>query len=325
MCTSIAMRQGGGYFGRNLDLEYSFGEQVVAAPRAIAFSFRRQPAPPRHYAMVGMAGMADGMPLYAEAANEKGLYMAGLHFPGNAWYDPDPPAGCDAVAPYELIPWVLGSCANLAEARKKLADFQPLGVPFGPGLPLVPLHWHSADPTGALVLEATRQGVALYDDPVGVLTNNPPFPFHRSNLAQYQGLDAHPVQNRLAPGVALRAFGQGMGAFGLPGDASPPSRYVRAAFYKLNAPDEGGEIDRVSRFFHILDGVAMVRGSVVTPEGRYDETTYACCYSVAAAAYYCKTGGNNRLCAVRLAGAAVEGSELQCFPLPKEQDILRLN
>ena len=221
MCTSIAMQQGGGYFGRNLDLEYSFGEQVAVTPRRYPLRFHRQPAMERHLALIGMAHVTGGCPLYAEAMNEKGLYMAGLNFPGNAWYDPDPPADCDAVAPYELIPWVLGSCATLEQARARLARFRPLGVPFAPGLPLSPLHWHIADPTGALVLEATREGVFLYDDPVGVLTNNPPFPFHRANLCQYQGLSSRPAENRMAPGLSLPPFGQGMGAVGLPGDLFP--------------------------------------------------------------------------------------------------------
>ena len=266
----------------------------------------RQPEQAEHFALIGMVHMAGGRPLYAEAANEKGLYMAGLNFPGSAWYEPDPPADCDAVAPYELIPWVLGSCATLTEAKTRLARFRPLGVPLAAGLPLAPLHWHIADRTGALVLEATREGVRLYDDPAGVLTNNPPFPFHQLNLRQYQHLTARPTENRLAPGLPLEAFGQGMGAVGLPGDASPASRYVRAAFCKLNAPDPGG-------------------GSVVTPEGKLDLTTYACCFSAGSGTYYYKTHGNSRLSAVRLSGTDLEGSEVQLFPLCREEDVRMLN
>ena len=325
MCTSIAMKWGGGYFGRNMDVEYSFGEQVAVTPRRYPLRFWRQPEQAEHFALIGMAHMAGGRPLYAEAANEKGLYMAGLNFPGSAWYEPDPPADCDAVAPYELIPWVLGSCATLTEAKARLARFRPLGVPLAAGLPLAPLHWHIADRTGALVLEATREGVRLYDDPVGVLTNNPPFPFHQLNLRQYQHLTARPTENRLAPALPLEAFGQGMGAIGLPGDASPASRYVRAAFCKLNAPDLGGELERVADFFHLLDAVAMVRGSVLTPEGKWDMTTYACCFSAGAGTYYYKPHGNSRLSAVRLAGADLDSGEVQLFPLCQEQDVRMLN
>ena len=152
MCTSIALFQGAGYFGRNLDLDCNFGEQVVVTPRHFPLRFRRLPAMTEHYAMIGMANLADGVPMYAEAANEKGVYMAGLNFPGNAWFPPEVSPRYDAVTPYELIPWLLGSCASLTEVRKKLANFRPLGVSFRQGLPLAPLHWHIADRTGALVL-----------------------------------------------------------------------------------------------------------------------------------------------------------------------------
>ena len=325
MCTSIAMNWGSGYFGRNMDVEYSFGEQIAVIPRRYPLRFWRQPPQEVHLALVGMAHMAGGRPLYAEAANEKGLYMAGLNFPHSAWYDPAPPAGCDAVAPYELIPWVLGSCATLTEAKARLAGFRPLALPLAPDLPLAPLHWQVADRTGALVVEATRKGVRLYDDPVGLLTNEPPFPFHQLNLAQYRHLSARPPENRLAPGLPLTPFGQGMGAIGLPGDASPASRYLRTAFHKLNAPDPGSEPARVSDFFHILDAAAMVRGSVVTPEGKFDITTYACCFSADTSTYYCKTHQNSRLTAVRLAGADLDGRQVQVFPLRRGEDVDFLN
>lgn len=327
MCTSIALLHGGGYFGRNLDLEYSFGEQVVIMPRLFPLHFHRLPSLTRHFSMIGMANVAEGYPLYAEAVNEKGLYMAGLNFPGNACYEADVPEGFDAAAPYELIPWILGTCETLAQAREKLARFRPLAVPFtvshpAPAtLPLAPLHWHLADPTGALVLEATKDGVFLYDDPVGVLTNNPPFPFHQMNLNRYQGLSPLPAENHFCSAAPLEVFGQGMGAIGLPGDASPTSRYVKAAFHKLNSQEGATEEERVSQFFHLLDSVSMVRGSVVTAEGRCDITTYSCCASAETGIYYYKTYENSRISAVRLFGENPDTQELKIFPLCKEQDI----
>ena len=232
MCTSIALLQGGGYFGRNLDLEYSFGEQVVIMPRLFPLHFHRLPDMDSHFAMVGMANVAENYPLYAEAANEKGLYMAGLNFPGNAHYEADVPEGFDAAAPYELIPWILGTCETLSQAREKLARFRPLAVPFSiyhpapATLPLAPLHWHLADRTGALVLEATKDGVFLYDDPVGVLTNNPSFPYHLENMKNYMHLSAFNAENRFSDKVDLKVYGEGMGAIGLPGDYSPSSRFI---------------------------------------------------------------------------------------------------
>ena len=325
MCTSIAMTGNEFYFGRNLDLEYSFGEKVFVTPRNYPIARKTGDPLEHHYAMIGMAGGAEDYPLYAEAANEKGLCMAGLNFPGNAQYAAQAEPGRENLTPYELILWVLGTCASVDEAKRLLENTRLTAIPFREGLPVAPLHWHIADGSGALVLEAARDGVRLYEDPVGVLTNEPPFPFHQANLRQYQHLSPRPPENRLAPGLPLAPFGQGMGAVGLPGDASPASRYVRAAFHKLNAPDPGEELARVSDFFHLLDTVAMPRGSVATPEGKWDVTSYACCFSAASGVYYYKTRTNSRLCALRLAGAPLDAAAPLLYPLQREEDVRFVN
>ena len=225
----------------------SFGEQVVITPRNHPFHFHELEDLNDHHALIGMANVASGQPLYAEAMNEHGLYMAGLNFPGNACYDrPDDRARYHA-APYELIPWILGICRNVTEAKALLSSFAPLARPFSltadgsRTLPLAELHWHICDGSRALVLETTVDGVCLYEDPIGVLTNNPPFPFHQMNLQQYLGLSSANPKCRFAENAGLRPFGEGMGALGLPGDASPASRYVKAAFHKLNSPQEKEE------------------------------------------------------------------------------------
>lgn len=324
MCTSIAFSAPYPLFGRNLDLETPFGQQVAAVPRHYPLRFHRRPALESHPALIGMATMAGDVPLFAEAMNEHGLYMAGLNFPGNAYYTPAEEAAPDAVAPYELIPLVLGSCRNLAEAKVLLDGIDLLGVPFAPGWPLAPLHWHIADGTGALVLEVTAEGSRLYRDPVGVLTNNPPFPVQLANLTGYQTLSAAPPQNRFAPGVPLPPYGQGMGAIGLPGDCSPMSRFVRAAFLKCNSIHTAGD-DAVNQFFRILDAVAMVRGSVMTPEGKPDLTLYSCCIDPARRAYCFKTYENPTIYTVRLDGIALDSSAPVCWPLPGFSGFAALN
>ena len=325
MCTSITVSSPLCLHGRNLDLEYSFGEQVVITPRGYEFKFHRRAPIPRHFAMVGMANVANEYPLYAEAANEKGLYMAGLNFPGNAWYPPQEEVTGDAVTPYELIPLVLGQCETLAQAKALLESVQLVGIPFAPGYPLAPLHWHIADATGALVAEPMRDGLHLYEDPVGVLTNNPPFPYQLTVLNNYQHLSPKPAENRFAAELPLAPYGQGMGAIGLPGDFSPQSRYVKSCFLKANAVWGDTPASAVAQFFHILDGVAMVRGSVRTPEDKCDITTYSCCIDAAHGIYYFKTYDNNRIRAVHLHAEDLETGGLFTFPLEDRQDVEHLN
>lgn len=320
MCTCITYENGDFYFGRNLDLEYHFGEQVVITPRQFLLTFRRLPQLEQHYAMIGMASSGVDYPLYAEAVNEKGLGMAGLNFPGNACYFPEQPDQKN-VTPFELIPWVLGQCATVQEARSLLQDVSLLDQPFAPNMPLAPLHWMLADRDDCLVLESTANGLQIYENPFGVLTNNPPFPYYQAHISTYQNLTAQAPQNRFLPGAELSAYGQGLGAVGLPGDFSPASRFVKAVFLRGNAQAPKTEAESVGQFFHILDGVAMVRGSVITPEGRPDMTTYACCVNASRGIYYYKTYENNQIQAVGLHKADLESHALTWFPLNTEQAI----
>lgn len=246
--------------------------------------------------------------------------MAGLNFPGNACYVPEQP-GKRNVTPYELIPWVLGQCADTEEARKLLETVSLLDIPFSEKLPLAPLHWMIADRNGSLVLEADQTGVHLYENPFGVLTNNPPFPYYLAHMGNYVNLQAEFPKGGLAEKMKLQPFGQGLGAVGLPGDFSPASRFVKAAFLKWNSQAPEEELASVSQFFHILDGVAMVRGSVITPEGMPDITTYSCCVNADRGIYYYKTYDNSQIQAVSMEREDLAGTALRKFPLVTEQQI----
>lgn len=325
MCTSLAWNNGGFYFGRNLDLEVAFGQRVVITPRKRRLALRREMPLEQHYAMIGMATVIDNQPLYAEAANEKGLCIAGLNFPENAYYPVEEAVGKAHVAPFELPWWLLGQCATVQEARALLERTQVVGIPFSEKMPNSLLHWHLADRRESLVIECMADGMHIHENPVGVLTNNPPFDFHRQNLVQYMGLTALYPDNRMTDKIDLRPFGRGLGSFGLPGDASPASRFVRAAFLKLNSVCEENEDASVAHFFHLLDSVAMPKGSVMAPGGDWEFTLYSCCINGEEGAYYYKTYGNNQLTAVHLHNANLDGEALVEYPLEMRQHVLHAN
>ena len=311
MCTCITYQNKDFYFGRNLDLDCSFGEQVVVTPRNFPLEFRRAGREAHHYAMIGMASANDSFPLYAEAVNEKGLCMAGLNFPGNAYYREVSGEGIE-IASFEIIAWILGKYASVAEAEVSLRKIKIVDHAFSPQMPPAPLHWMLADKERCLVLEAVREGLKIHENPFGVLTNNPPFEYHKINMNNYLNLSARSPENRFSDGLELKGYSQGMGAVGLPGDASSASRFVRAAFLRWNSVSPEDEDSNVSQFFHILDGVAMVRGSVVTEAGTYDITTYSCCVNTRTGTYYYKTYDDSRIRKVDLGGEHLEGSVL-CF------------
>lgn len=294
MCTCITYKNGGFYFGRNMDLDYSFGEKVTVTPRKFPLKFRSGDSMEQHYAMIGMASGEKHFPLYAEAVNERGLCMAGLNFPENAFYQKETGNGAE-LASFELIPWVLGRCGSVEEAEKFLKGMQITETAFSPKLPSAPLHWMLADQKKCIVLEPVREGLRICENPFGVLTNNPPFEYHRMNLNNYLNLTRQSPSNRFAKDLDLHPCSQGMGAVGLPGDASSASRFVRAAFLNWNSSVPGREISDVAQVFHILDSTAVVRGTVVTEHGTYEFTTYSCCMNPQKGIYYYKTYENSRI------------------------------
>ena len=324
MCTAVTYRTTDHYFGRNLDLEYGYQETVTVTPRNYPFRMRRVSDLTTHYAMIGMATVVDGYPLYYEATNEKGLSMAGLNFPKLAHYYPEQ-AGKDNVTPFEFIPWILGRCADLQQAKTALERLNLVNISFSTEFPLSPLHWIIADREQAITVESTAEGLKVYANPIGVLTNNPPFYFHLYNLRNYMNVSGAPAENRFSANCELTQYSNGMGGIGLPGDLSSASRFVRAAFVKLNAASGDSEGESVGQFFHILDSVAMPRGCVRMEAGKYEITRYSCCCNTDKGIYYYTTYGNRQIRAVDMHRIDLDGSEPVSYELSDDQQFLFQN
>ncbi len=320
MCTAVTYKTKDHYFGRNLDLEYSYNETVTITPRNYVFEFRKMGKMENHFAMIGMAYVLDGYPLYYDATNEKGLSVAGLNFPQNAEYRPYCKAQ-DNITPFELIPWILGQCATVREAEKLLERINILNENFSDDLPLSPLHWIISDKERSVTLESTRLGIKVYDNPIGVLTNNPTFDYHIFNLNNYMALTSGEPQNTFAADLDLKTYSRGMGAIGLPGDASSMSRFVRASFVKMNSVSGNSENESVSQFFHILKSVEMQRGCVKLNNKSYAITIYSSCCNTDRGIYYYTTYDNSRIHAVDMQKENLQGSTLIQHPLKKEERI----
>ncbi len=321
MCTAISFKTENHYFGRNLDLEYSYEERVTITPRNYTFKFRRIRTMESHFAIIGMAYNKNGYPLYYDGMNEHGLAMAGLNFPGNAYYGSEM-IGKQNIAPFELIPVVLGSCKNLDEARELAGKINLVDINFSEELLNTPLHWMISDKTGSLVIESTREGLKVYDNPVGVLTNNPDFDKQYFNLNNYIRISPNQPVNSFAKGLELFKYSNGMGTMGLPGDYSSQSRFVKAAYVRLNSICEGDEKKSISQFFHILSSVEQPRGSVHVSDGSYELTSYSCCCNTDKGIYYYRTYENSRITAVDMNKEALNGSEIVSYKLRNDQDIL---
>ena len=324
MCTAATYQTRDFYFGRNLDYEFPYGEEVCIVPRKFPLPLRHLPELTEHYAMIGMAHVQDGYPLFYDAVNETGLCIAGLNFVGNAVYA-EPADGRTNVAQFELIGWLLGTCRDLSQARAALETVNLVKTPYSAALPTAQLHWLIADKTGCIVLEAMQDGLHIYDNPAGVLTNNPPFPMQLFALNNFSQLSPKPPVNRFCKELSLKEYSRGMGAIGLPGDLSSQSRFVRAAFTKLNSKSADTEEASVSQFFHILTSVEQQRGCCELANGKYEITLYSSCCNADKGIYYYTTYENRQITAVRLREEDLDARGLVRFPLAEKQNIRFLN
>ncbi len=324
MCTAITYNTKDHYFGRNLDLEFSYNETVTIAPRNYPFKFRKVDDINEHYAIIGMAYVADNYPLYYDAINEKGLGMAGLNFPTNADYKEEK-QDKDNIAPFEFIPWILSQCSNLEEARKLLSNINIAKINFNEQLQASPLHWIISDKESSITVESVKDGLKIYDNPVGVLTNNPTFDIHMFNLNNYMSLSIEPPENNFSKKLNLDIYSRGMGGLGLPGDLSSGSRFVKATFTKMNSLSGDSESESISQFFHILTSVEQQRGCVHMGEDKYEITIYSSCCNMDKGIYYYTTYENNQITGIDMYKENLDGQELINYNLIEGQQIYMQN
>lgn len=319
MCTAINFKTKNMYFGRTLDYEFSYGEKITITPREYEFKFRHLGVNSNHYAIIGMAHVYDDYPLYYEAANEKGLAVAGLNFVGNAYYR-KPSLKKDNVAQYEFIPWILANFSSVAEVKKALKNINITNDEVNEKFKCASLHWLISDLNEAIVVESTSKGIKVYDNKVGVLTNNPPFVYQMFNLNNYRNLSICDPANSFSEKIDLNRYSRGMGGIGLPGDLSSMSRFVRVAFHKLNSKCKEDEISSVNQFFHVMNSVSQTRGLCAVKDN-YEITIYTSCINLNEGKYYYTTYNNHQINMVDLHKVDLDQKDLVTFKFLDEENI----
>ena len=324
MCTAATYLTKDFYFGRTLDYEFSYGEEITVTPRNYPFHFRHTENLEKHYAIIGMAHMAGDYPLYYDAVNEKGVGMAGLNFVGNAYYHKEE-SGKKNVASFEFIPWVLAQCATLDEVRELIADLNIVDTPFSENLPSGMLHWIISDKSGSITVESMKDGLHIHENPVGVLTNNPPFEQQMFMLNNYMHLSPRQPENHFSESLGLKTYSRGMGALGLPGDLSSASRFARVAFVKDHSFSGDSEEESVSQFFHILGSVDQQRGCCEVEPGKYEITLYTSCCNCDKGIYYYTTYENHQISAVDMHHEDLDGTVPVRYPVLQGEKICMQN
>ena len=313
MCTGVRFNGSNGemYFGRNLDWSVSYGQKVVITPRGYKdnSAFLGEMTM-KGGAIIGMAIVANNTPLYFDCANEQGLAIAGLNFPGYAKYADMTINNKVNVAAYEFPLWVVANFTTVDDVEKALKDVVIVAKPINDQYPVSQLHWIIGDAKRSIVVEYTERGMEVFHNDVDVLTNQPGYGWHQENLRNYMNLFPQMPKEVKWEKAKMTAFGSGSLMRGLPGDYYAPSRFVRVAYLNTHYPAKASEEENISRLFHTLTGVAMIDGAAAMADGAYEKTIYTGGYSAATKTYYYNTYDDPAIQKVAMGEHNLDSAEL---------------
>ncbi len=324
MCTGISAFQDTHYFGRSLDISVELPFEILITPRNYSFSFIPETVK-NSYSLIGMGMEVSNYPFYFDAMNEMGVGMAGLNFPGFAFYDEKEQTEKINLAPYELIQFLLKQVSSVQEAKTLLEKIHLVNRNFNQDMPISPLHWLLSDGKETIVIENTKEGLHVYDNPYAILTNNPPFPYHCYNVENYLHLTPQYPKNNFSKNVLLKPNSVGLGAVGLPGDNSSSSRFIRGFYHLSHLKLTADETANVVNFFHVLDGVIQVKGTSYDELGQSEFSAYFSCMSEKTKTYYVRTYDNPQIQQVTMTTDLMEGKDLISFPLERKLQFKKLN
>lgn len=336
-CSALSWQTADGrhLFGRNLDFNRLAVEtRVTFSPTGTAYRpCEDGPERTARHAVVGMGIVVPGMgPLFYEGGNDAGLMGAQLYYRECAHYAPELQPGTKPLQAPALVTHVLSSFSNVREMVEALRrGWTLIDRPLLGATP--PLHWAFSDKTGAsVVLEPDEDGLHVYRNPLGVLTNSPSYPWHRTNLLNYAGLRAQDYGAVRLSGDEIDSCFSGSGMQGLPGDFSSPSRFVRLCHLRAHTPLGANEAEGVGRLFHLLGSASFPLGAVEVGEPGeplaleagvvpWDYTIYSSVFCAESGRFYWTTYENARVQFVDMPTLAARGEAAQ-FDLGRAPDFL---
>lgn len=271
-----------------------------------------------------------GMPILADGLNEKGLACGAFYFPGWAEYESiGPQDSSNAISNIDFVSWVLGNFATVSEVREALKQTKVVGVPFAAWGFIPPLHYFMADKTGGkAVIEYVGGKLKIYDTTLGTITNAPDYDWHMVNARNYIGLRALNDPSIKISGQEFSQFGQGSGAIGLPGDFSPPSRFIRAAFFNTVVLNGKDALEQVKRAFRILNQFDIPKGAVrEISKGKefYDETQWTSAADLTNLQYFFHTDVNREIRSVSLKALDLDAKKTASLPVKTPEVIKDLS
>lgn len=312
MCTGARFSddQGNMYFGRNLDWSTPYGQKVVVTPRGYKYKSAFLGEMTNSPALIGMGIIAENTPLYFDCANENGLAIAGLNFPGYAKYEDAPVEGRTNVAAYEFPLWVALNFKTVEEVEKALKNVAIVAKPINDQYPVSELHWIIGDAKRSIVVEYTTNGMEIFKNDVDILTNQPGYGWHKENLRNYMNLFPQMPKEVKWREAKMVPFGSGSLMRGIPGGFYSTDRFIRVAYLNTHYPVQSDEASNVSRLFHTLTGVAMIDGGAAMGDGKFEKTIYTGGYSTLTQTYYYNTYEDPAIKSVSLKDQNLDSAEL---------------
>jgi choloylglycine hydrolase len=318
-CTGIRLtaKDGGVIAARTLEFGFDLHSDVLVVPAGTELSGTLPNGGKgiNYKTKYGFLGAnAEGLTAIVDGMNDQGLYVGLFYFPDFASYpDATKDNAARAMAPYEYANWLLGNFASVEEVKANFDKVALVPVVIDAIKQVPPVHFVVHDRGGkSVVIEPLNKALKIYDNPLGVVTNSPDFNWHMTNLRNYVNLSAINVPPISLGGITLAQFGQGSGLRGLPGDFTPPSRFVRAVAFSQSALPSDTAAQAVLQAFHILNNFDIPYGAVRDMQGgqvHAESTTWTSASDLKNLRWYFKTYGDQSIHSVDLkkALAAAQG------------------
>ena len=279
------------------------------------------------YKQVGF-GIVD-YDIIADGINDQGLSCGMFYFPGYAKFQKlTKDNKKNSLSAHELVSWILGNCATVEEVKDKLPKINVIGTELKELSCVPPLHFNVNDKHGhSIVIEYTNGKLTIFDNPIGIITNSPSFDWHLTNLRNFVGLTPSSNAQIDVNGLKLSPFGNGSGAFGLPGDFTPPSRFIRAAFFKLASIPSKNSFQAVCKIFHILNQFDIPEGAniyVTNGEKHTEITLWTSASDLKNLKYYFNTHNNRQIQMLELKNIDFEENKLLRFKYINKENIANI-
>lgn len=276
-CTSIVLKADDGavVYGRTMEWgAFDLNSRVAIAPRGYEFQGHTPDGKPGYrwearYGVVALDALEKDY--FTDGMNEKGLVVGVLYLPGFAEFQPyDPSKASISMGSLDLANYVLTKFSTVDEVREGLKKIRvvPIPEPAIGNIP-APIHLTVIEKSGkAIVVQYLKNGLRIFDNPLRVLTNAPSFDWHMTNLRNYINLSAVSLPTKKIEDLDFAPIGAGSGFLGIPGDYTPPSRFVRAVAYTQTARKTPDGDETVYEVFRILDNFNLPLGSAEGPDSR---------------------------------------------------------